>query len=555
MLLLPFILILVLIVVVSFGSRKLESKLPIIGILSSLLGWVFFLYIMDNSPIGDVTKLARNALVGPLILPFFLYYFSLVFPEKKIRFSYTLILLLVCSVLLSIAVHTDFFILRALKTSTDHFKVERNTGYYLYAGYLLFGIFVSCINILNTYQNANSKSRAKLRIFIFSLFLGLSLSLLFNVFLPTFFNNSNFISYGPMCLAISLVGTTYAIIRDDIFNLQSIFSRIGTFIFLILLVFGTFWLIFWLDISNNLRLLLICLVSAIWIIWGQPIRQKLQVQVEKSWVLDWYDSNELIKRVGIRLTNVFDRFKIIDITALKIQKTLSITSVLMIIAKTDNEGVVSYYELLQPSHNLRLESDDPFIEFVRNQDTILYGKELTKSSVSSLKDITIEDTHIIVPFFSKEDLEAILVFGDRQSNMPYSFHDVEVIETIAMHVSVFLDRMRPHEKIRKELAQTENIATMNKTIVRINHSINSPLTGLLMCVHYLKKDPTTETLNKVIHIIEESANNMKQIMRRLNTIRTPEWEQYGGGVDMLSLGDESDLLNDPNTQENPKKPT
>ena len=83
---------------------------------------------------------------------------------------------------------------------------------------------------------------------------------------------------------------------------------------------------------------------------------------------------------------------------------------------------------------------------------------------------------------------------------------------------------------------------IRETVVTINHEINSPLTAILGNVQLLlrDKDELDERLLAKLKTIEESADRIQQVTKRLLQVRRPRSVEYSDGIWMLDISDDSE---------------
>jgi len=99
----------------------------------------------------------------------------------------------------------------------------------------------------------------------------------------------------------------------------------------------------------------------------------------------------------------------------------------------------------------------------------------------------------------------------------------------------------PSDAFRKALDK-EKLAGIVETAVTVNHEINSPLTAILGNVQLLLRgaDGFDEDLVKKLKTIEQSAERIQSVTRRLMHISTPRSAEYSGGIRMLDISEEDD---------------
>lgn len=205
-----------------------------------------------------------------------------------------------------------------------------------------------------------------------------------------------------------------------------------------------------------------------------------------------------------------------------------------------------------------------------SQEPILY-KTLQTQYNADYADIGLQKHDLILPLHSPGDLEGVILLGQRLSEAPYSKKDLQLFSTILNVVKVFLDRMRPYEKIQREFnlnqkklfdiersyARSEKIASMANLIQEYNHEIKTPLSIIqaeLEDSEYEWKGPLQDAhkemlkqVKRAVDIVETtlrlSSNNQdtqrNETPLQINTIieKTLDYFPISGAELVLDLGD------------------
>jgi len=89
-------------------------------------------------------------------------------------------------------------------------------------------------------------------------------------------------------------------------------------------------------------------------------------------------------------------------------------------------------------------------------------------------------------------------------------------------------------------AEKLKMSGIRETAVTVNHEINSPLTAILGNVQLLLrgKDELDERLLAKLKTIEESADRIQQVTKRLLQVQRPRSIEYSDGIWMLDISDD-----------------
>lgn len=93
-----------------------------------------------------------------------------------------------------------------------------------------------------------------------------------------------------------------------------------------------------------------------------------------------------------------------------------------------------------------------------------------------------------------------------------------------------------------EALQKEKLSGIVETAVTVNHEINSPLTAILGNVQLMLRDADRldERLVAKLKTIEESAERIQSVTKKLLNVKSPRSIDYSDGIRMLDLSEDTD---------------
>jgi signal transduction histidine kinase len=162
--------------------------------------------------------------------------------------------------------------------------------------------------------------------------------------------------------------------------------------------------------------------------------------------------------------------------------------------------------------------------FFNSRHAVLPRNQVPNPIADALSPFS-KEVQVIIPLYSPEGFEGLLALGKRDSEASYSAQDLELLDTVAATVGVFLDRMRPYERIQNEfnrnqkhlydlerqIARSEKIASVMLAIKAFNHELKTPLSITRMMIDQLPaNDPTLQPFK---------ADALEQIDRAITIIR------------------------------------
>ena len=115
-------------------------------------------------------------------------------------------------------------------------------------------------------------------------------------------------------------------------------------------------------------------------------------------------------------------------------------------------------------------------------------------------------------------VSGFIVLGPRLSGTRFSSQDIEFISSIALQSSVSIERIRLHEQIVVERAESERLAELNRLktyfVSSVSHDLKTPLASIKMFAEMLKDSPTlaTDKREKYLSIIEGESERLARLI-------------------------------------------
>jgi signal transduction histidine kinase len=119
---------------------------------------------------------------------------------------------------------------------------------------------------------------------------------------------------------------------------------------------------------------------------------------------------------------------------------------------------------------------------------------------------------------AEKRVSGFLVLGPRLSGTRFSSQDIEFIASIALQASVAIERIRLHEQIVVERAESERLAELNRLktyfVSSVSHDLKTPLASIKMFAEMLKDSPTlaTDKREKYLSIIEGESERLARLI-------------------------------------------
>lgn len=149
----------------------------------------------------------------------------------------------------------------------------------------------------------------------------------------------------------------------------------------------------------------------------------------------------------------------------------------------------------------------PYLEFYEVEDqTRKYGKNTSiyrYDFVELRKDLQALHAYLVIPSFYQDELQGILVLGEKRSEEPYNDEDINLFQTIAQESAIAFENARKHDELveqREELArineelrktqeeviQAKETAAVAAISAGISHEVNNSILGLTGAIGEIK---------------------------------------------------------------------
>ncbi|MFC1617564.1 histidine kinase dimerization/phospho-acceptor domain-containing protein, partial [Candidatus Margulisiibacteriota bacterium] len=188
---------------------------------------------------------------------------------------------------------------------------------------------------------------------------------------------------------------------------------------------------------------------------------------------------------------------------------------------------------------LHLHPNDPIIEFFKNK-SILKNKEVVEGIRTRFSCLSFKKP-LFVCLRCNTQFLGLLILDQKISEAPFDKKDICFMKRISCFLQTLFERAQPYEEIEAELKNTLQIGTINKTIITLNHEINSPLTAILISAQQLTKELKNNPKNeRLADIILQGTQKVRNIIFRLRKLTTFSDEEYLPGITMFKLDNKNE---------------
>ncbi len=461
---------------------------------------MFWAFTLTN--FSDVLFWARflNIVAIP-ITPFFIH-FVFSFLNKKEGFKTLIIPAYVISFLyLIVALIWPEYFVKSL-SQRPHFLYYPDAGptYYFFPGLFFVGTLYGIFNLFTYYKKWTDPKRKRHLAFItFSMIVGLlgGGTTFFYVF------NIPIYPFGAMGLTVLVATFFYAIAKHELMDISLTIKASTAYLITAGISLTSFGLVMIFAQENQLFLFFAILATGlVWTFFGQVIQTKLITTAKHKFIKGWYDYEKIVQQFTESFIPVYDRKAIFQTLKEGFSKI-----------EIDEIYIVDNQTLEKPEYtNIQAQFNSQVLP--------ISEKEIPKAWIIQLQKLTNFSIKIAIPIRSSETLEAVVFLGEKRGGISYKPQDLSLFQTLQNQLTIILDRIRPYEKIQKDLESTmayaeqlNRQATMGKLTSQIAHEIRNPALMVEKAVEAaFTKGHNPEVFKQCDEIVRRNTRRMIEII-------------------------------------------
>lgn len=400
-------------------------------------------------------------------------------------------------------------------------------GYAAIAVYLaVLGILV-ITNLIISYRRY-PEYRTRLAYMLTGLGLFIAFGIVFDLVLVVL-GNYDWLVLGHLGSVFPSIFFAYAFSKHDLLDIRMVVDRYTAKIIVGVLAILSLFLAFQLSFSNpTASLVLICLIALLWAFNASRLELFLVSTARRRFVRNWYEPEDILNRLAEKLESVRNRAEIFQTLTNEIDEVFELENVQRIVAVRNTEQALQAYQVYdgaqaKPSKTLAV--DDPFILACIGCDEPLSLTEFDKPIQSRFGESGFNEPTktLVIPFFSPEYLEGILILGERSSQEEFSKRDRQFLLRLLRYVAAILYRLTPFEQLEKlyfenqrrqhqaeiQVVRGDKAQAIAHATRQAHHEIRTPLNIIRMAAHRIKN---AESIAKYRQIIDEQIERAMEIV-------------------------------------------
>jgi two-component system nitrogen regulation sensor histidine kinase GlnL len=252
-----------------------------------------------------------------------------------------------------------------------------------------------------------------------------------------------------------------------------------------------------------------------------PLRERLQVIVDKAFFKSRYDFGETIKEISAASTFVLEMDELLERILKKVVGTFGSSSGSVFLMGKGGEF------RLRNKVNLDLPIGTPLgalPDFLKKTSGVLFAELVEDTSVSS--EMGRIDAEVSVPLLVWGELIGFISLSKKKSEDVYSDEDVSLLLTLASHLAVAVENAALHEKIlgkERELFRADKLASLGTLSAGMAHEIKNPLAIIKGLTQSLPENvDDREQMNKFVEVVPRQLDRINSLVEDLISFSKPK---------------------------------
>jgi signal transduction histidine kinase len=362
-------------------------------------------------------------------------------------------------------------------------------------------------------------------------------ALINNLFLPMA-GVSSFNWLGPPFTMIMLGFTAYSIVRHRLMDINIVFMKGTTYIFLLLLLFIPLLLISILSqkiyfgkISYLHSFIVFSLLFLAAILFGR-IKPRTEKAVEQMFFKDRYDYRETLGKFSKAMVSILDLQSLSKRIMETITQTMGVEKASLFLVNEEKGG----YNLCE-SKNVRittstqhLSQDDPLPLYLQDIGEIIIREELAKKvdipEINNVINIMfLLEAEVSIPLIWKEQLIGMINLGYKFNKDIYSHEDIELLSTLANQAAIAIENARLYEDLKRSktyIRRADRLASLGTLTAGLAHEIRNPLVAIKTFTHLLPERLDDEEFrNQFLKIASSEVDRISLLVTELLDFARP----------------------------------
>jgi two-component system NtrC family sensor kinase len=440
----------------------------------------------------------RMSFAAAGIIPATFLCFSLIFPQERRHLSSSKLLLIALPSLFIIGLSFTNQIVSSLGSETQMFNY--GPFYLFFSIYFITYMFLCFAFLISSYKNAVGLVRLQIKYCLLGMFLTAGFGVSTNLFLPMA-GISKFNWAGPPFSVIMVGFTTYSIVKHRLMDINIVFTKGTTYIFLLILLFIPLLLISILSQKlyfgkiSYLHSFIVFSLLFLAAILFYKIKPGTEKVVEQLFFKDRYDYRDTLGEFSKAMVSILDLQSLSRSIFETITKTMGVEKASLFLWD-EEKGSYS----LSESKNIKLTSspsklpqDDPLPHYLQKIGEIIIREELVKGANipelnEAVKKMSLLEAEVSIPLIWKGQLIGMINLSHKFNKDIYSHEDIELLSTLANQAAIAIENARLYEDLKRSktyVRRADRLASLGTLTAGLAHEIRNPLVAIKTFTHLL----------------------------------------------------------------------
>ena len=469
-------------VVLYHNSDKRSHRAFALLTLNLAVWAVGVLCIVHSHTPGVAEFWVKATFIVASFLPAMFYQFIAFFPHQRFegvrayqKFLYA------AAIALSLGTFTPWYLLAPPETFAHQPPVV-HYGPVFGAYSLLVAITMLAMfrNLFRKLRRSVGVQRRQVQHVLFFIFLSIGFATLTNLLAPVL-NIQNTELYGPCFMVLMMGGLAYSMVRYHLLDIWAVISRTTVYAVItacVILIFtATVSVVhrLFVDVTNEREWLTTVLAAVIVSLVLQPLKERIQLLLDRIVVHRRYNSEQLIERITRRSASIVHLDQFLVAVSKDLQQTMGIRLIrVLLVCEKESDCLITRYSTQESEQDARTIDMGYLINYLERHNDPISGEHLLHSRPTEQKarvaSILVElGAQLLVPLRTKETLVGILLLGDKDSRDMYTPEDIKVFATLAGPLATTMENARLYSKLDELNLHLERIlSSMRGGVVAVD---------------------------------------------------------------------------------------
>lgn len=349
-----------------------------------------------------------------------------------------------------------------------------------YVIHLAIAFVISLYNLIRKLIKSSGLERRQTQHLLLAIYANAILGIVTNVLAPLL-NISSTEPYGPAFNTVMMAWFAYAIVRYHLLDIWFIVSRTTVYLvtsaFVGAIFFGSVTLVHWQSASNSQEIgLLTSMLAGIFIaVVLQPIRDRVQLVVDRYIIKKRYDSQALSARISRYCAESVRMDELVRRVAEDIENTVGTSPVrVLLIDQASPQALVVEYDTARRDMEQQRVFSGAIVEYARTHTGPIILEQLLHDESSSIHRNLAErmreiDAYLCVPLKTTSGLIGLLTLGRKASRDIFTKEDTVAFTTVAGPLATAVENARLYRQLQDaNLHRARILSSMRGGVVTVN---------------------------------------------------------------------------------------